>query len=163
MQLQNPLWAFALKVYSHSEIEQCCLALQNDFGMNINRLLFAAWLATQHKSIDVALLRHSQADYWQKSMTHPLRALRYQLRELRRDESELSMLYDAMRNAELEAEKVELAYLYQLAENWPQVVMTSEVLIVENIETLASAKSVCIKTTQRELLASFGQQILLVG
>ncbi|BBB31445.1 TIGR02444 family protein [Neptunomonas japonica] len=163
MQLQNPLWAFALKVYSHSEVEQCCLTLQNDFEMSVNRLLFAGWLALQHKSIDLAALEQSQASVWQKSMTHPLRALRYQLRPMQKKEPELAALYQAMRKAELEAEKIELAHLHALAIHWPEVVMPPKVLMQDNIERLAVFSGASISVTQQKLLTSLSRQMMLLG
>ncbi|WP_051222057.1 TIGR02444 family protein [Neptunomonas japonica] len=163
MQLQNPLWAFALKVYSHSEVEQCCLALQNDFGMSVNRLLFAGWLAFQQKSIDLPALEQSQASVWQKEMTHPLRVLRYQLRPLHKKEPELGALYQAMRKAELEAEKIELAHLHALANNWHKVVIPLEVLMPGNIERLAAFPGSPISAAQQKLLTSLSQQMMLLG
>ncbi len=165
MQLQNPLWAFALKVYSHSEVEACCLALQNDYGMSINRLLYAAWLATQQKLLDTATLKRSVAQQWQSGMTHPLRALRYRVRSLRVDEPALDAFYTAMRKAELEAEKVELAYLYVLAQRWPVEERSVECLMAENIKRLvsedtASADTEYVSAGQRDLLSSFSQYIM---
>ena len=165
MQLQNPLWAFALKVYSYSEVEACCLALQNDYGMSINRLLYAAWLATQQKLLDTATLKRSVAQQWQSGMTHPLRALRYRVRSLRVDEPALDAFYTAMRKAELEAEKVELAYLYVLAQRWPVEERSVECLMAENIKRLvsedtASADTEYVSAGQRDLLSSFSQYIM---
>lgn len=165
MQLQNPLWAFALKVYSHSEVETCCLALQNEYGMSINRLLYAAWLATQQKLLDVAALERSHAQQWQSGITHPLRAMRYRVRGLRTDEPALDAFYTAMRKAELEAERVELAYLYALAQSWPVETASVESLINENIKRLASENSTSADTMfisegLRDLLSSFCQYIM---
>lgn len=164
MQLQNPLWAFALKIYSYSEVEACCLALQNEYGMSINRLLYAAWLATQHKLLDTAALQQSPAQQWQSDMTHPLRALRYQLRRVRADEPALDSFYAAMRKAELEAERIELAYLYTLAQSWPEEAVSVEVLINENIRRLVSEDSTSadrelVPVAQRDLLSCFCRHI----
>jgi uncharacterized protein (TIGR02444 family) len=163
MQLQNPLWAFALKVYSHSEVEQCCLVLQNDFGMSVNRLLFAGWLALQHKTLDLTALEQSQASAWQKDMTHPLRALRYQLRPMQKKEPELAILYCAMRKAELEAEKVELAHLYALANHWPVSIRPAEAIMQENIACLAASSGQSIDVAQQDLLTSLGRHMMLLG
>ena len=165
MQLQNPLWAFAIKVYSYSEVEACCLALQNEYGMSVNRLLYAAWLATQQKLLDSSILMQSSAQQWQLGMTHPLRALRYRLREMRAGEPALDTFYTAMRKAELEAERVELAYLYVLAQSSPEVSTSVEFLINENIERLlaeetTSADMLSLPARQRDLLASFCQYII---
>ncbi|WP_372737490.1 TIGR02444 family protein [Neptunomonas sp.] len=166
MQLQNPLWAFALKFYSYSEVEECCLALQNEYGMSINRLLYAAWLATQHKLLDTAALQQSSAQHWQHEMTHPLRALRYRVRNIRADEPVLDAFYVTMRKAELEAERIELAYLYALAQSWPEEVGSIELLMKENVKRLlaedsTSADTELVPAGQRNLLASFCRYILI--
>ena len=163
MQLQNPLWAFALKVYSHSEVEQCCLVLQNDFGMSVNRLLFAGWLALQHKSLNLPALEQSQANAWQKDMTHPLRALRYQLRPLHKETPELTKLYQMMRKAELEAEKIELAHLYALANHWPVISISVDVIMRENIACLAASSGRSTDVVQQDLLTSLSRHMMLLG
>jgi uncharacterized protein (TIGR02444 family) len=163
MQLQNPLWAFALKVYSHSEVEQCCLTLQNDYGMSINRLLFAGWLATQHKSINSFALEHSAAGQWQNDITHPLRALRYQVRGYHSHEPALASIYKAMRQAELEAEKIELAYLYAIANDWSEVALPVEHLMTENLLQLVSAKYIPASATLSNLLSCLEYQLLIRG
>lgn len=163
MQLQNPLWAFALKVYSYSEVEQCCLRLQNQFGMSINRLLFAAWLATQHKLLDSAALQQSSAQQWQQNMTHPLRALRYQARLLRSDDSTLDTFYEAMRKAELEAERVELAHLCELAESWPAETGTIVELMEENVKRLIAEDLSTVDAEHSDLLMLFCHQMLMSG
>ncbi|SIS87032.1 TIGR02444 family protein [Neptunomonas antarctica] len=163
MQLQNPLWAFALKVYSHSEVEQCCLTLQNDYGMSINRLLFAGWLATQHKPINILALKHSAAGQWQNDITHPLRALRYQVRGDHSSEPAFASFYKAMRQAELEAEKIELAYLYILAGECSGAGESTETLMVENLTQLISDKQFPVDVELYDLLASLGRQMSILG
>ena len=42
-QMENPFWAFSLKVYGHKGVKDACLALQDRFGADVNILLFLCW------------------------------------------------------------------------------------------------------------------------
>lgn len=44
VRIDSSLWEFALQVYSQAEIEQQSLTLQDQFGANINILLWCCWL-----------------------------------------------------------------------------------------------------------------------
>ena len=126
-------------------------------------LLFAGWLALQHKSLDLSALEQSQASAWQQDMTHPLRALRYQLRPLHKDAPELTKLYQMMRKAELEAEKIELAHLYALANHWPASAISADVIMRDNIACLAASSGQSIDVAQQDLLTSLGRHMMLLG
>ena len=112
MQLKNDLWAFALNFYQQPGVESACLLLQEQFGLSINRIIYAAWCGCEGQSLRVneALL---QADKWQKGITHPLRAVRYAVREQKKSDPALDTCYQALRKAELACEQVELALLYE--------------------------------------------------
>lgn len=114
MQLQNPLWQFVLQIYSDVEVEQSCLQLQNELGVSINRLLFAAWLATQGRHYDSANPALDNASHWQQQVTHPLREVRYRVRTLRDAQQPVTEVYQQLRRAELAAEQQELALLWNV-------------------------------------------------
>lgn len=107
LELENPLWHFALKVYQQPNVEAICLELQ-DHSLSINRLIFSLWLATE----SYAFIATPEADHWQQQMSLPLRKLRYQLRQLKQNQPGLESCYKKMRSAELALEQVEIAYLY---------------------------------------------------
>ncbi|WP_075179446.1 TIGR02444 family protein [Neptunomonas phycophila] len=135
MQLHTPLWNFVLAVYAQPEVEALCLSLQNDHGLSINRLLFAGWLASEKKELDLDVLAQTHAIRWQSEITAPLRTLRYRVR----DDLKLAAagVYGAMRRAELEAERVELAFLYDASLAWPQqTAKTVKELVTANLMSL---------------------------
>ncbi len=117
MALDNPLWRYALALYTRPGIEQCCLRLQ-DQGAAINRLLLACWLGQRGVVVDDdrwQTLSHE----WRHSITEPLRQIRYRVRALRAQQPEVDACYRALRQAELAAEQVELLQLWQGSRGWP--------------------------------------------
>lgn len=114
MSLDNALWHYAAAVYSQAEVESICLRLQLHYGLSINRVLWALWLATQGRRLAVALLYDQQLLQWNTEILSPLRALRYRLRNSGGKTPPRQSCYRSLQQAELEAEKVELARLYEL-------------------------------------------------
>ncbi len=161
MEIQNPLWVFALKVYAKPQVEACLLQLQEEYGLSINRLLFAGWLAMQHKTVELAAVESSAATCWQKTLTHPLRALRYQVRaELQADES-LRSLYKAMRQAELQAEQIEIAKLYALSLELSLSDESVESLMLKNLKTVSQAQGISDEIC--DILSFLGKEMLSEG
>ncbi|GGO87889.1 hypothetical protein GCM10011348_42110 [Marinobacterium nitratireducens] len=117
MNLDNPLWHYALELYAHPGVEQACLGLQQS-GLGTNRLLFCCWLASEGRLLRPSELDASEAGRWQRELTTPLRALRYRVRESKAGEPQLDAVYRALRQAELAAEQVELARLFELGSRW---------------------------------------------
>ncbi|MBR9885601.1 MAG: TIGR02444 family protein [Oceanospirillales bacterium] len=111
MSLNNPLWQSALKLYGSAGVEQAALELQQA-GCSINRLLLACYLAQQGLQLESSLLRGDALE-WQQAVTHPLRAVRYRVREQKAQRDDLDQCYRALREAELACEQVELMMLWQ--------------------------------------------------
>lgn len=87
------------------------------------------------KELDLDVLAQTHAIRWQSEITAPLRALRYRVR----DDLKLAAagVYGAMRRAELEAERVELAFLYDASLAWPQqTAKTVKELVTANLMSL---------------------------
>lgn len=106
IQLENPLWDYALTVYP--SIEPDLLVLQQE-GARVNYLLLALWMGQRGVKLD----RFSAAaDEWYDTYTSPVREIRYRLRDKRGESVGHSIAYDRMKSAELSLEQVELALLY---------------------------------------------------
>jgi uncharacterized protein (TIGR02444 family) len=163
MEIQNPLWVFALKVYAKPLVEKQLLELQATFGLSINRILFAGWLATQNKAYQPEALEMSSAAQWQVKVTHPLRALRYQVRSECAENAALQAFYKAMRQAELLAEQVEIAYLYQLSLSWGEVdeAKMAEDLMLKNLCRVTQAQG--ISDEKYDILLFLSKEMLSVG
>lgn len=118
-------------------MESAALALQAE-GLSVNRLLFACWLASIGRELQPADLG-GEAQDWQQSLTHPLRALRYQVRTRKQQRPELEACYAKLRAAELAAEQVELWLLWQgLSEVHPVPAATGAELARINLQRVCS-------------------------
>lgn len=108
--MANPLWDYALKIYGANGVASACLALQDRFGLDVNLLLYAAWLAhgdqrlsTEHLiALDVIV-----AD-WRERVVQPLRTLRRHLQQSAR----AADFYEAVKALELRAEQEQLERMY---------------------------------------------------
>ena len=117
----NRLWDFALKIYSDPQVEAVCMQLQDGYGLSVNRLLFALWLAREKRQLGFQQLADRRLSEWHDTVLLPLRQLRYRVREQRQqqslDKQGFNSCYQQLKQAELEAERVELDRLYQLADD----------------------------------------------
>lgn len=102
----NPLWRYALAAWKIPDVERNCLALQGR-GWSVTRILTAAWLARQgHGFGDEA----TTVQQWREQFTATLRGLRQQISK---QQPALNQLRDRLASAELEAERIELALVYE--------------------------------------------------
>ncbi|GAA0792998.1 TIGR02444 family protein [Marinobacterium sediminicola] len=132
MALDNPLWRYALALYAQPGVEQCCLQLQEQ-GAAINRLLLACWLGRMGVAVDHDRWQLLDTE-WRQAITEPLRQIRYRVRERRTFEPEVEACYQALRQAELAAEQIELLRLWRQARDWlaqPEVV--GKALMLDNL------------------------------
>ncbi len=120
--LDNPFWRFSLAVYSAEGVTDECIALQDTIHINVNTLLFAAWLGAERSVVltaeDFALIETRTAE-WSQSVVQPLRQVRGFLKRFRGQDGELRVrrLSGLCGQIELEAEQVEQAMLFALAGN----------------------------------------------
>lgn len=115
------LWDFALTAYRQPEIEQLCLGLQNHWGANVNLLLWARWLELRNIELDDLRIWQAKAQVrdWDEGVVKPLRTLRQRIKsQFTQDTQRLEGARQAVKVAELEAEKVELVWLEELANDW---------------------------------------------
>ncbi len=106
----NPFWKFSVHCWRKPEVEASCLRLQVDHGLNPNLLLFACWAAAEGLALEPGALAESPAGDWHRNVTAPLRAARSEARRLAPDAENCRQ---ALREAELEVERVEQRLLYR--------------------------------------------------
>lgn len=119
LDLDGPIWRFALAFYGTPGIAQACLALQDEMDLDVIALIAILYAyAVLDRPMDdeeVAGLCASMAG-WRKETVLPLRGLRRRLKTppdgFPAVESEL--LRELIKKAELKAEQIQLA----LAERW---------------------------------------------
>ncbi len=81
--MSNPFWDYSLATYSLDGVASTCLALQDTIGLDVNLLLYAAWLARMDQRLSGEHLAGVEAEIvdWRERVIKPLRALRRQLQD----------------------------------------------------------------------------------
>lgn len=119
MELADDLWAFSLALYARPEVAPCCLALQDQWGANVNVLLWLLWLETRGQAAAPALIARAEGELaeWDTHLLQPLRQLRRELSaRFTRDQTAVEASYQQIKAAELQAERVEQEMLAVLVE-----------------------------------------------
>ncbi len=108
--MSNPLWEYSLVTYRAEEIAATCLALQDRFGVDVNLLLYAAWLARNNRCLDTEHLNELDAlvTKWRDSVVRPLRGLRRQLQTY----TEAAAVREELKTLELRAEQEQQEVMY---------------------------------------------------
>jgi len=80
----NPLWDYSVTVYSREGVAPVCIELQDTFALDVNLLLYAAWLASRGRRLSQSHLGELAALIadWREQVITPLRSLRRQLRTI---------------------------------------------------------------------------------
>lgn len=121
--LDGPLWTFALAVYTSDGVSDAFIALQDHFEADVNLLLFGAWLGAERGII----LTNSDAERarnliaaWNDEVVRPLRALRRKLKTWPGPApgGAVELLRRQIKAAELQSERIELAWLEHHAAAW---------------------------------------------
>ena len=120
---EESLWAFAVSLYSAPGVADACLGLQDHHCCDVNVLLFAAWMgAVRHYAMTRAEMAEAVAvvQSWHEEIVRPLRDLRRRLKSGPPPAPSESTegLRTRIKAIELEAERIELAMLEQLAARW---------------------------------------------
>ena len=119
--LDTPLWAFSLAVYAGDGVADECLELQERLNLDVNLLLFAAFVGAvegvQLEARDIAAADTAVAG-WHGEIVRALRRTRRALKPANADAGNplreaSATLRTQVKAAELEAEKIEQAMLWQ--------------------------------------------------
>lgn len=81
---KSEFWDFSLAIYGQPEVSQTCLRLQDDYGANINMLLFACWLGHSRQGrpgVDEWQAMLTRTRHWRERVIRPLRSVRRYLRD----------------------------------------------------------------------------------
>ena len=116
LQYDNEFWRFSLAVYEPVEVADECLALQDSLGLDVNLLLFCAWLGTR-----AIILSRSEIESasrivgpWHDSVVCALRSVRRQIKT--RYGGEFENFRTHIKSMELEAEQIEQAMRFAHAQ-----------------------------------------------
>jgi uncharacterized protein (TIGR02444 family) len=113
----NAFWKFSLVVYAAPGVANECLALQERYGLDVNALLFCAWIGQARKieltpkeieALDAAV------ESWHEGVVRPIRSVRRYMKGM--PEGEINALRSRVKAIELDAEQIEQAMLFAYAE-----------------------------------------------
>jgi uncharacterized protein (TIGR02444 family) len=82
LQPDNDFWRFSLKVYEQEGVANECLELQERHGVNVNLLLFCAWIGTQAIALDRKDIEAAAqiVVHWDAMVVRPLRIARREMK-----------------------------------------------------------------------------------
>lgn len=148
------LKSFALKVYGTDGVPPACLLLQERFGLDVNVLLFAAFLgAVRGEALAPADLDTVAATVgdWHREVVRPLRAVRQRLKTgpAPAPSAATGVLRGKLQKIEIEAELIELSDLGHLAERLGAPVATG----APEARALAAMTVVAVASAHRPLKA----------
>jgi uncharacterized protein (TIGR02444 family) len=114
----SPFWTFSLDIYADAAVQQECLDLQDRHGIDVNLLLFCAFVGAVHGAAmtdDDMRQAAGLVATWHKDVVGNLRDARRALKPFAAEQSALASaaaeLRDEAKAAELEAERIEQAML----------------------------------------------------
>lgn len=123
LNIESPFWTFSLRVYASDGVAAECLALQDRLGLDVNVLLFAAWLGiVRGVTLDEAEMEriNKVAAGWSNDVVLPLRAVRRRLKRMPEiAHADVQALRKRVAETELFAEQIEQAFLHQMADGLP--------------------------------------------
>lgn len=114
---QAPLWDFALMFYARPGVEQACLVLQDQAGVDVCELLFHRWLYEYglEAQLEALVPLRKERHCWQQRVTEPLRGLRRGLKPQASHSEAVATLRKTIQQAELQAERENLQRWQQWA------------------------------------------------
>lgn len=109
--MNNPFWDYSAAVYSLDGVADICIALQDDIGLDVNVLLYAAWLASLNRRLTPSHLGAVDAEvaHWRERVVQPLRSLRRELG----DYPSAAEIREDIKAVELRAEQQQQDMMYE--------------------------------------------------
>lgn len=117
----SSLWNFSLLQYARTGVADVCLRLQDEQGVNINVLLWCAWLEQRGLILDATRLRNAQKRIhaWDEHYVVPLRQLRRRMKaEFGAADDGIEQVRSQIKQAELLAEKQLQLWLEAVVQTW---------------------------------------------
>lgn len=146
---ENPFWEFSIAYYRQPDVKACCLELQEDYGWDVNLLLFCCWASGAGYLLKAGNIQalHAASEHWRNTEILPVRqrrqALGKRLESNKHDsqpEDQTRASYKALLGQELAAEKHQQQLLYDCFSDFE--LMTAEQgesheILESNLATLA--------------------------
>lgn len=117
----SSLWDFSLTHYARAGVADTCLRLQDAHGVNVNLLLWCAWLEEHGLTLDATRLSCAQKRIhaWDQNYVAPLRQMRRRMKaEFGVTDKDIERVRQQIKQAELLAEKQVQLWLEEIAQIW---------------------------------------------
>ena len=110
MEMDNEFWRHSLRLYKQPEVERLCLSLQDEFGLDVNVVLFCHWLGVTGLAANAKHLKDlsGQVDDWRQQVVEPLRKIRKNLKT----KADVGSVREQIKLAELKAEQYQQALIW---------------------------------------------------
>jgi uncharacterized protein (TIGR02444 family) len=119
----TPFWRFSLYFYRQPTVSDACIALQDEYGVDVNLLLFLLWLADQGRQLSADEVKKvdEKVRDWRNFTVIPIRNIRRKLRSARTlvVAAEQEVFRTKVKGIELEAERLQQQTLYALSQSGP--------------------------------------------
>lgn len=108
----NAFWSYSLKIYRVAGVAEACLALQEDWGADVNLLLYCCWHGQAGRALDKRSLRKAitAVSRWQAEVIKPLRQARH---ALKKPPDDLPVEWAGQLRKRIGAMELDLEYLEQ--------------------------------------------------
>jgi uncharacterized protein (TIGR02444 family) len=125
-QTQNettPFWRFSLQFYRLAAVSSACVALQDEYGVDVNLLLFLLWRAGEGRLLSADEVRSLDTNVrgWRNLTVVPIRTVRRKLKNARTliDSGQQEAFRTKIKAIELEAERLQQEALFALSQAGP--------------------------------------------
>jgi uncharacterized protein (TIGR02444 family) len=116
----TPFWRFSLAFYRQPGVADACIALQDEYGVDVNLLLFLLWLADEKRllSADEIKALDGKVRDWRNLTVVPIRGIRRKLKGARTpvEAAQQEAFRTKIKGLELEAERLQQQALYALSQ-----------------------------------------------
>lgn len=123
---ENPFWSFACRLHEQPGVAHACIEAQDAFGVNVNALLYMAWLGTQGRQPSEARYRAiiDAISPWTEQVVENLRSARRAWKQLGGANPSVQSGRETLKGLELLSEQLVCAYLFRAStecdeRRWP--------------------------------------------
>lgn len=155
---QTDFPAYSIALYGREMVEESCLRLQDEYGLDVNAVLFCYWFGTRHGVIgeDLWTRIDETSSQWQGRLIRPLREARRWLKQPGFEPGpELQKLRERIKEDEIAAELLQQRMMQEAcAEFVNSATAGAAEAARRNAEALLERRGIAIDDEIRGLLAA---------
>ncbi len=137
--MSEGFWDFSNRIYRSPDVRQCCLSLQDLYGLDVNLLLFSCWHARSRGLFESDLVAKALtfSGNWSEHVVKPLRSARRWMKTQTENvlNEDFQTLREDIKALELQCERFQEHTLEALVAG-PQLLLSSEMQIASAVYNL---------------------------